>query len=385
MTDYERLLGLYKEIDELIKKGVDAYSPNFMDWFTKSKIFLERKYGKDSYAFNALDEYNFKPSVTVISRGSRPQGKDTRGIEKCIKGLTEIKKVFESCLEDMNEDIAEENNMHNISLHKPKIFISHSTLDKEYAKILVELLRKVGLKDNDIFCSSYPGFDVPNKKNIFEYLRDEFRNDGLYVIFLLSKNYYNSPACLNEMGASWVLKKEHLTFLLPKFEFNQIKGAIDPSETAIKLDGDKYEIENRLDQLRDELVNLFELDQQFKVAIWHQDVDTFITQANAIKPQGNLKTGFEVPICNDAVEILKKAAMGKGIIVFREYILKKGLSINGYETTSENTQVIDSWKAALIELKNNELIIKDDSESNSDVRFYHITQKGIEYIKSINI
>lgn len=161
MTDYEKLRGLYQEIDELIEKGVDAYSPDFKDWFTKSKIFFERKYGKDSYAFNELNEYNFKPSVAVVSRDLRPQSKDTQGVEKCAKALKEIKKVFEACLADMNEDAVEENDMHNIGLHKPKIFISHSTLDKEYAKILVELLRKIGLKDNNIFCSSYPGFDVP--------------------------------------------------------------------------------------------------------------------------------------------------------------------------------------------------------------------------------
>ena len=55
---------------------------------------------------------------------------------------------------------------------------------------------------------------------------------------MLSDNYYKSPACLNEMGAAWVLKKEYRSILLPGFDYKEIEGAINPRKIGIKLDDD---------------------------------------------------------------------------------------------------------------------------------------------------
>ena len=41
------------------------------------------------------------------------------------------------------------------------IFISHSSKDKEYTKAFVELLFGIGLNEEDIVCSSFPGVDIP--------------------------------------------------------------------------------------------------------------------------------------------------------------------------------------------------------------------------------
>lgn len=83
------------------------------------------------------------------------------------------------------------------------IFISHSTKDSEYVASLVDLLRKIGFTDKDVFCSSYPGYGVPLGKNIYEFLKNCFKDYELFVLFVISKdNYYSSPASLNEMGAA---------------------------------------------------------------------------------------------------------------------------------------------------------------------------------------
>lgn len=85
------------------------------------------------------------------------------------------------------------------------IFISHSTKDSEYVASLVDLLRKIGFTDKDVFCSSYPGYGIPLGKNIYEFLKSCFKDYELFVLFVISKdNYYSSPASLNEMGAAWV-------------------------------------------------------------------------------------------------------------------------------------------------------------------------------------
>jgi hypothetical protein len=41
-----------------------------------------------------------------------------------------------------------------------KIFISHSSKDKEYTKAFVDLLFAIGLNEDDIVCSSYPGVGI---------------------------------------------------------------------------------------------------------------------------------------------------------------------------------------------------------------------------------
>lgn len=81
-----------------------------------------------------------------------------------------------------------------------KIFISHSSQDLPFVQPLVELFEHIGLTPEHMFCSSVAGYNVPLDNNIYDYLKKQFQNYGLRVIFVLSENYYNSPASLNEMG-----------------------------------------------------------------------------------------------------------------------------------------------------------------------------------------
>ncbi|MED1634047.1 MULTISPECIES: toll/interleukin-1 receptor domain-containing protein [Bacillus subtilis group] len=112
------------------------------------------------------------------------------------------------------------------------IFISHSHEDEKYVKELVNLLNV--LKIPGIVCSSYSGYHIPNDKDIYDYLRERL-SGNTRVVFILSENYYKSPACLNEMGACWVLRKKYSAILLPNFNFKEIKGAVNPNQMAFKL------------------------------------------------------------------------------------------------------------------------------------------------------
>lgn len=128
------------------------------------------------------------------------------------------------------------------------IFISHSHHDEEYVKELVNLLTMLHVPN--IICSSYPGYHIPNDQDIYEYLKCQL-SGNTRIVFVLSENYYESVACLNEMGACWVLNKSYTTVLTPNFEFKNIKGAINPNQISFKLnDLDRlYEfLENRNDE-----------------------------------------------------------------------------------------------------------------------------------------
>ena len=133
---------------------------------------------------------------------------------------------------------------------KPKIFISHSSKDVKYVEPIVELLADIGMTNDNLFCSSIPDYAIPLNQDIYDYLASLFRKCKLYVIFVLSDNYYNSPACMNEMGAAWVLKNEYTSILLPKFEYKEIKGAVNPNKIGMKLDDDDELLKKRLGELK---------------------------------------------------------------------------------------------------------------------------------------
>lgn len=143
-----------------------------------------------------------------------------------------------------------------VNISKPsKIFISHSTNDADYTKAIVELLEDIGLDENQIFCSSLREYGIKIGEDIYERLKKEFVTYDLWVFFILSDNYYKSPASLNEMGAAWVLQKEYLSVLLPEFDFRDIKGAINPNKIGIKLNSS--DIIPTLNDLKDEVCNKF--------------------------------------------------------------------------------------------------------------------------------
>lgn len=118
-----------------------------------------------------------------------------------------------------------------------KIFISHAHKDKEYVEQLVNIIKVTRIEEKgvNIICTSVPGHGIPGDPNIYDYLSEKL-NENVWVIYLLSENYYNSAACLNEMGATWILKKKYSTFVTPNFNFKDIRGAIDVARNAFKLD-----------------------------------------------------------------------------------------------------------------------------------------------------
>lgn len=161
-------------------------------------------------------------------------------------------------------------------IKRPKIFISHCEKDIAVVESFVDLLSHVGLTPDTLFCSSIPGYNIKQGNgDIYEYLRNEFSNN-LFVIFMLSENYYNSAACLNEMGATWILKQKYQSILLPGFDFSQVQGAINPREISFKLDDKKYR-NSALGELKNNIIHLLEL-PDIDSSKWDYQRERFFTQ-----------------------------------------------------------------------------------------------------------
>ena len=118
-----------------------------------------------------------------------------------------------------------------------KIFISHASANKQYGDALVNLLTGIGVTEDKIIYTSNPAYGIPISQNIFHWLKAQI-SEKPFVIYLLSKDYYASVPCLNEMGAAWIIENEHAIVFTPGFDINSKEfqnGAIDPREIGFYL------------------------------------------------------------------------------------------------------------------------------------------------------
>ncbi|MFW6027054.1 MAG: hypothetical protein ACOCRX_12025 [Candidatus Woesearchaeota archaeon] len=155
-----------------------------------------------------------------------------------------------------------------------KIFISHSTLDKEYAKVLVRLLTDMKVPENKIFCSSVKGFGIELGANFLEVIKETL-NDNILVLFLLSESFYHSKISLCEMGATWVKTNMHIPIVIPPFSFKDIEGVIIGTQgLLINNKGD-------INSLRDKITELLDL-KDINMNIWENYRDEYLEKINKI-------------------------------------------------------------------------------------------------------
>lgn len=220
---------------------------------------------------------------------------------------------------------------------KPKkLFISHSQKDKKYVSAIVDLLVDIGLRSDEVFCSSVPGFGIPYGDDIYEVLKKQFVDYDLCVLFILSDNYYESAACLNEMGATWILQKKYDCILLPGFEFVEVDGAVNPRKKMMKLEGDLAELKNSLRQLMDGLVQEFGL-REMTSDFWERCRDQFLSKISSISqsdnhseqgtlPQPVLNEGFQ--LSTDDEKIIMYYLITKQVCNVDETVIEEWLIEN---------------------------------------------------------
>ena len=163
-----------------------------------------------------------------------------------------------------------------------KLFISHSSEDKEYVEAFVEMLICIGMSPDSFICTSVSGYGIPGGDDIFNWLREQFLNyKNLRVLFALSHNYYSSAACLNEMGAAWITKATYTLLLLPEFSYKDIKGCVNPRQIGISFELNDDELKHRLNEFKELLVSEHNLHNIPQIS-WDKYRDKFINSVHEI-------------------------------------------------------------------------------------------------------
>lgn len=158
---------------------------------------------------------------------------------------------------------------------EPIIFLSHRSSDKKYGDALEKLIVGLGVKNHQLIYTSHPLHKIPLDKNIYDYLRENIGRDT-FVIILWSDEYLDSPACLNEMGAAWVMQTDYTNIYTPKFSFGNPKYhqcAVDTRKMGAVLNGDQHCKANMI-EFKNKIVKMFDLhvDEQ----TWMYLLDEFI-------------------------------------------------------------------------------------------------------------
>ena len=115
-------------------------------------------------------------------------------------------------------------------LGKNRIFISHSSQNKDIAEQLCVFLSGLGVDKHKIFCSSIIGQGVDNGEKLNEAIADAISKSGL-LVFLLSKDFLASSYCMEELGVGWYLSqtgKAHCFYLvLPDMTLAELQGFVN--------------------------------------------------------------------------------------------------------------------------------------------------------------
>lgn len=153
--------------------------------------------------------------------------------------------------------------------HAKRIFISHSSRDKDIMEKFTDgiLQLGIGLSHEDIFCTSIEEMGIKNGEDIRRHIRDNVQSAD-FSFLMISKNYKQSEICLNEMGAVWATENRVRYYILPDVDFKEI-GWLCDAYKASKL-GDPVV----LDTLEQELTDFYGLPH--KGAIWSRHRQNFI-------------------------------------------------------------------------------------------------------------
>jgi hypothetical protein len=266
----QRLLDLAEEI-----KVRDSDDPAFKTWKNTIERTLIRVYGQPSPEVEQFNQLRFFYHAIIMTLGEDYSHEHRRCFDRDFQILT---SSLRSYIEELQQSGATTPTVDASVLAEPgiaRVFISHASADAPLVEELVELLEIIGIRHDQIFCSSFPGYGIDLGDNFLEALKAQLLNRDALVLFVLTKRFYASAISLCEMGATWVLAKEHIPILVPPFDFDDVKGVI-PLTQGFKLNDAL-----KLNLFKAKVESTFGIESGLAHVAWERKRDRVLDRINA--------------------------------------------------------------------------------------------------------
>lgn len=340
-------------------------SPEFAEWSQALQFELQEIYDRthDQFIWDTI----------IIIKQKFSGWNDEKYFSKLSGMLHAIQENIDKYYPNETSETSNTMGVCSMDVKTPKIFISHSSKDEKIVSAFVDLLFDIGLNTGHIFCTSVPGCGVLVDNDIYASLKREFEEHQVHVIFMLSGNYYSSPACLNEMGAAWILQTTYTSILLPGFEFREIDGAVNPRQMAIKLDESADHLKEKLGQLKNNFIEKFGL-SPLPDTRWESRRDAFIASVTS-----SINVTPKIDISDKAIQLLNAVCNSSDGEIMKSTDLS-GTWISAGKTQfvrSQERKEVAEWEAALKELRTLGLV---ESAGSKGVIFV-VTKAGYDFIE----
>ena len=278
MLDSSEKIRLLKKLPEKASTVTveNSSDPSFKSWKNMVERTFLKVFGKESMEFEHFSELNFCFHAIAYFGDSDYTSEHLR----CFReDFSILKSSIEQYIEEIEEQHGSASKVTKESIEKrvSKVFISHASIDTDIVEEMIEILESIGLNSNQIFCTSFEGYGIELGENFLDSIKGELSCDSL-VIFILSKSFYESPVCLCEMGATWVLAKEHIPVLVPPLDYSDVKGVVPLSQ------GFKINEPLKLNLFKEKIEKEFLLTNTLSMSTWERKRDRILTRIeNSIK------------------------------------------------------------------------------------------------------
>lgn len=176
-------------------------------------------------------------------------------------------------------------------MNTAKLFISHSSKDEVIVNAFVRFMRGIGIDERNIISSTTAGTQIKTGAPLYESLRNILNDENVFVIFLLSENFYNSTVCLNEMGAVWIKQIRCQYIILPGFSFDKVHGVItEMNLVGISLAPINTMTKARFSDFKDTIEGLFHI--QISSNLWERERDSFFGEVETYKAMRNTNSSL---------------------------------------------------------------------------------------------
>ncbi|EGQ9063826.1 toll/interleukin-1 receptor domain-containing protein [Vibrio parahaemolyticus] len=275
MNKQEKLKLLRKLLEKSsIVKIESSSDPDFKHWKNLVERTFIKVFGKNSTEFEHFNDLTFYYQAFIYTSTSDYTSDHLRCFRRDYKMLIDSINEYIEELEEEKEVVVVKQQL-KVDQAINKIFISHASKDADVVEEIIELLEAIGVESNQIFCTSFEGYGIDLGENFLDAIKTELSSDSM-VLFLLSEHFYKSPVCMCEMGAAWVLSKEHIPIVVPPLTYSDIQGVLPLTQGMLLTDSLK------LNSFKEKIEKTFNITNGLSFSTWERKRDRVCSRLEKI-------------------------------------------------------------------------------------------------------